>query len=406
MQRLKRTAENNNMPSFQDAPTSSLMDQACAWRRDFHAHPELGYHEHRTSEQVARLLESFGLTVTRGVGGTGVVATLQRGTGPAIGLRADMDALPMQENSGLAHASTHDGCMHACGHDGHTTVLLATAQHLCEATDFTGTVHFIFQPAEETGAGARRMIEDGLFEQFPMQAVYGLHNWPGLRQGSLAVNPGAMMASQDTFNILIQGSGSHAAMPENGIDPIVVATQLVSALQTIVSRRISPLDAAVLSVTMIEAGTAYNVIPHTATIRGTVRCLSRDVRSRIQEMIATMVNTLPSAFGATGTVAFREGYPVTQNDPACAERVRDVAASILGAENVRWDTRASMASEDFAYMLQSCPGAYFWLGADGAEASRPLHHPAYDFNDALIPVGVRLFCGILKSYQAASVHQT
>jgi hippurate hydrolase len=324
---------------------------------------------------------------------------LKRGEGQAIGLRADMDALPMQEKSNRAYASTHEGCMHACGHDGHTAVLLATAKHLCQADDFTGVVHFIFQPAEETGGGARKMIEDGLFERFPMQAVYGLHNWPGLAQGSVGVNPGAMMASQDTFEIQIQGSGAHAAMPEKGIDPIIVATQLVSALQTIVSRRISPLDAAVLSITVIEAGSAYNIIPQSATIKGTVRCLDQGVRDRVRQLITAMVETLPEAFGASGSVEYREGYPVTQNDPECARRVQEVASQLLGGKRVHWDGRASMASEDFAYMLQSCPGAYFWLGADGAEASRPLHHPAYDFNDELIATGVSLFCAIVQSYQ-------
>lgn len=387
------------MSSYRDLPASSLVKEACTWRHDFHAHPELGYAEHRTSERVAQLLESFGLSVTRGLGGTGLVATLKRGSGPAIGLRADMDALPIQEKSDHFYASTHEGCMHACGHDGHTSVLLTTAKHLCESEDFTGVVHFIFQPAEETGGGARKMIEDGLFEKFPMQAVYGLHNWPGLAQGSVGVNPGAMMASQDTFEIQIQGSGAHAAMPEKGNDPIIVATQLVSALQTIVSRRISPLDSAVLSVTVIEAGSAYNIIPQTATIKGTVRCLDQGVRDRLQDLITAMVKTLPEAFGATGSVEYREGYPVTQNDPGCAQRVQEIASQLLGIEQVHWNGRASMASEDFAYMLQSCPGAYFWLGADGAEASRPLHHPAYDFNDELIVIGARLFCAILHSYQ-------
>lgn len=387
------------MSSYRDLPTTALIDQASAWRHDFHAHPELGYSEHRTSEKVAQLLESFGLPVTRGLGGTGLVATLQRGPGPAIGLRADMDALPMQEQGGRAHGSVHSGCMHACGHDGHTSVLLATALHLSQSEDFQGCVHFIFQPAEETGAGARKMIDDGLFEKFPMQAVYGLHNWPGLAQGAVAVNPGAMMASQDTFEISIQGSGAHAAMPERGNDPIVIATQLVTALQTIVSRKVSPLDSAVLSVTVIEAGTAYNIIPQTATIKGTVRCLDQAVRERIQAMITTMVHTLPQAFDASATVQYREGYPVTRNDPLCAQRVRDVAIELLGEHQVHWNGRASMASEDFAYMLQACPGAYFWLGADGAEPSRPLHHPAYDFNDALIGTGVRVFSGLVAAHQ-------
>lgn len=388
------------MSSYHDFPSTSLITDACVWRKDLHAHPELGYQEHRTSDKIAERLESFGLQVHRKIGGTGIVATLDRGQGSFIGLRADMDALPMQEKSEHSHRSVNEGCMHACGHDGHTTILLATAKHLCDDREFQGRVHFIFQPAEETGAGARKMIEDGLFARFSMDAVYGLHNWPGLSQGMVAVNPGAMMASQDTFEICIQGSGAHAAMPERGNDPVVIATQLVSALQTIVSRQISPLDSAVLSVTMIEAGTAYNVIPQTATIRGTVRCLDQAVRLFIQNKITTMAQTLPIAFGASGTVEYREGYPVTQNDPQCAEHVREIVKTILGEESVRWDCRASMASEDFAYMLQASPGAYFWLGADGDTDSKPLHHPNYDFNDALIPIGVRLFAGIAKSYQS------
>jgi amidohydrolase len=389
------------MSSFCDPPAQSLIAQACTWRHDFHAHPELGYEEHRTSNKVAELLEGFGLSVTRGLGGTGMVATLRRGSGPAIGLRADMDALPMQEEADHSHVSTHDGCMHACGHDGHTTILLATAKHLCDSDDFSGCVHFIFQPAEETGAGARKMIEHGLFDRFPMQAVYGLHNWPGLAQGMVAVNSGAMMASQDTFEILVQGSGAHAAMPEKALDPIIVASQLVCALQTIVSRRLSPLESAVLSVTMIEAGSAYNVIPQSATIKGTVRCLDQGVRTRVQAMITQMAETLPLAFGAQGSVQYREGYPVTRNDPACAQRVREVAIHLLGEAHVQWDIEASMASEDFAYMLASCPGAYFWLGASGPQPSRPLHHRAYDFNDALIAAGVRLFSGIVHAHQNA-----
>ncbi|MFF7710545.1 amidohydrolase [Pseudomonas sp. NPDC007930] len=387
------------MPSYLDPLSLEQAALARQWRHDLHAHPELGYQEHRTSAAIAALLEGFGLSVTRGLGGTGVVATLTRGAGPAIGLRADIDALPVQETGNAAHASTHPGCMHACGHDGHSAILLATAQHLSQASDFSGQVHFIFQPAEETGAGARRMIEDGLFERFPMQAVYGLHNWPGLPQGQVAVNPGAMMASQDTFEIVIEGSGAHAAMPERGNDPVVVATQMVSSLHTLVSRRVSPLDAAVLSVTMIEAGTAYNIIPHTATLRGTVRCLAPAVRERMREMVTTLGETLPQAFAARATVHYREGYPVTLNDPACAARVREVATALLSEHNVQWAGNASMASEDFAYLLQACPGAYFWLGADGAEASRPLHHPAYDFNDELIGLGVRLLCGVVGSYQ-------
>lgn len=388
------------MASFLDYPDQTLLVSASKWRRDIHEHPELGYQETRTSDIVARELASLGLEITRGLASTGVVGTLRRGTGTAstktIGLRADMDALPMTEIGDQPHASKVAGCMHACGHDGHTAILLATAHHLSKSNDFEGCVHFIFQPAEETGAGARKMIEDGLFEKFPMDAVYGLHNWPGLPVGTVGISPGAIMASQDTFDITIQGAGSHAAMPEQGVDPIVTAAHIVTALQTIVSRRISPFDAAVLSVTMIEAGSAYNVIPHSATIRGTVRCMTQAVRELIQDMVSTIVQTLPGAYGATGTVSFKEGYPVTVNDPIRAKVVRDAANGILGADHVVWDGRPTMGSEDFAYMLQACPGAYFWLGASGVDPSKPLHHPRYDFNDDVIPLGVQLFCGILK----------
>jgi amidohydrolase len=397
------------MASFLDYPEQALLLSASQWRRDIHEHPELGYQEIRTSDIVARELISLGLEVTRGVGSTGVIGTLRRGSSSlnskVIGLRADMDALPMMEIGDQPHASKHAGCMHACGHDGHTAILLATAHHLSNSDDFEGCVHFIFQPAEETGAGAQKMIEDGLFEKFPMDAVYGLHNWPGLPVGTVGVNAGAMMASQDTFDITIHGAGSHAAMPEQGVDPIVTAAYVVTALQPIVSRRISPFDPAVLSVTMLEAGSAYNVIPHTAVIRGTVRCVNKNVRNNIREMIFSVAETVSMTYGATASVSFKEGYPVTVNDPKRAQVVHDAAVEVLGTEHVVWNGRPSMASEDFSYMLQACPGAYFWLGADGNGTSHPLHHPRYDFNDDLIPLGVKILCRILKLEGLCSLSQ-
>lgn len=386
------------MNSPNDMPPLSLITDAIAWRRDFHAFPELGYREERTARRVAELLMSFGMEVSIGIGGTGVVATLENGPGPSIGLRADMDALPMQEKGEIAHRSSHIGCMHACGHDGHTSILLATARHLSETGDFVGKVHFIFQPAEETGAGARKMIEDGLFERFPMEYVYGLHNWPGIPQGQLQVNPGTMMASQDMFDITLYGKGCHAAMPDRGIDPVVVASQLVTALQSLISRRLSPLDPAVISVTAVEAGSAYNVIPDVALLKGTVRCLQPSVREHVRELMAEMVNHLPQAFGVTGILDYRPGYPVTQNTPEAATRVAQVARQVLGEDSVRWNAPPSMATEDFSYMLEACPGAYFWLGADCEQHSTPLHNPHYDFNDGLIPLGVRLFTGLVTSH--------
>lgn len=295
--------------------------------------------------------------------------------------------------------------MHACGHDGHTSIMLATARYLSENRHFAGRVVFIFQPAEETGAGAKRMIEDGLFERFPVDYVYALHNWPGIPQGGLQVNPGAMMASQDMFDIVLQGKGCHAAMPHNGLDPVVVAGQLVSGLQTLVSRRLSPFNPAVLSVTAIDAGTAYNVIPDTATLRGTVRCLDGPTREKVEALIREMVGSLSEAFGLTATVHYRRGYPVTQNDPTAARRVRLIAERLLGAANVIWDAHPSMATEDFSYMLQVCPGAYFWLGNDRHRGeSVPLHNPRYDFNDELVLIGMQLLIELVTSHSEMYNH--
>jgi hippurate hydrolase len=374
----------------------ALLDDARRWRRDFHAHPELGFAEHRTAARVAELLEGFGLEVHRGLGGTGVVGVLRQGEGPSLGLRADMDALPMQEVGGVPHRSTAAGRMHACGHDGHTAILLATARHLSENRDFRGTLYFVFQPAEENLGGAQKMIEDGLFERFPMDAIYGLHNWPGLPAGQVVVNPGAMMASLDTFAITLTGKGCHAAMPERGRDPIVAAADLILQLQTIVARRISPLASAVVSVTMMEAGEAINVIPEVARLRGTVRCLDGAVRAEVERLIGEIVAQAPLAQGVRGELEFTRGYPVTQNHPAQAARVREAAVRAFGAERVSDGVPPSMASEDFAFMLAARPGAYLWLGVDGAQPSAPLHNPAYDFNDAIIEPAVRLWAELVR----------
>lgn len=376
--------------------SKDLLASATQWRRALHAEPELGFQEVKTSERVAQLLSSFGLQVHRGLGGTGVVATLSNGAGPSIGLRADMDALPIQELGSCAHGSKHPGAMHACGHDGHTAILLATAQHLASTRQFSGTVQFIFQPAEENLGGAKKMLDDGLFERFPVDFVYGLHNWPGLPVGHVAVNPGAMMASLDTFEIVLTGKGSHAAMPDRGADPIVAAAQLILALQTITSRRLSPLDSAVVSVTQFNAGEAINVIPETAVLRGTVRCLQSPVRERVQQLIGEIVAQAPTSFGVRGQLTYNVGYPVTENSPAAAAIARTAAMQTFGAEQVTWGCNPSMASEDFAYMLQACPGAYLWLGVDAEQPSAPLHNPYYDFNDAAIEPGVKLWTTLVE----------
>ncbi|WP_226506045.1 M20 aminoacylase family protein [Pseudomonas sp. MWU16-30317] len=374
----------------------NLIDDAVLWRRHFHSTPELGYQELQTSDRVAQLLESFGIEVVRGLGGTGVVGTLRNGEGPSIGIRADMDALPIQELGNAAHKSTHKGCMHACGHDGHTTILLATARHLSETRCFSGTVHFIFQPAEENLAGAQAMIDDGLFERFPMEAIYGLHNWPGVPAGHVVINPGPMMASLDTFEITLTGKGCHAAMPEKGADPIVAAAELVLGLQTITSRRLSPLDSAVVSVTQFNAGEAINVIPETAVLRGTVRCLQTPVRAKVQQLIEEFVAQLPQAFGVTGALDYTVGYPVTENDPDAAAVMRRAAIAAVGEDKLQWGCNPSMASEDFAFMLQARRGAYVWLGVDGETPSAALHNPYYDFNDAVIEPGVAVWTALVE----------
>ncbi|AWQ19454.1 M20 aminoacylase family protein [Pantoea ananatis] len=376
--------------------SSDLLDDALRWRHQFHREPELGYQEHRTSDKVAHELEQAGLQVFRGLAGTGVIGTLKNGSGPVIGLRADMDALPINEKGETAWRSSKPGVMHACGHDGHTAILLAAARQLAATRQFSGTVHFIFQPAEENLGGARKMVEEGLFTRFPMDAVYAMHNWPGLPLGSLAVNAGAMMASLDAFEITLSGKSCHAAMPESGADPMVVAAELILALQTIPSRRLSPLSSAVVSVTQIQGGEAINVIPEQIVLRGTVRCLQDDVRKRVHALIDDFVTTLPKPFGVCGAIRWLPGYPVTTNHAGPARQVHDVAVSTLGEEQVRWQVNPSMASEDFACMLEACPGAYFWLGADGATPSAPLHNAHYDFNDALIPTGIRFWQNLVE----------
>ncbi|ATA23295.1 peptidase M20 [Brenneria goodwinii] len=373
-----------------------LIAEATAWRHEFHAAPELGYEEHATSKRVAELLTSFGLQVHTGLGGTGIVATLENGQGPTIGLRADMDALPITELSDISYKSRNRGVMHACGHDGHTAILLAAARHLSETRNFSGTVHFVFQPAEENLGGAYKMVADGLFERFPMDGIYALHNWPGLPVGHVGLSSGVMMASLDSFEIVLTGKSCHAAMPENGADPIVAASQLILSLQTISARRLSPQSSAVISITQIAGGEAINVIPEKVTLRGTMRCLQTDVRIKVKALIDEFVTNLPRVFGVTGEISYYPGYPVTLNHEQEALNVRDALSHALGESNVHWQINPSMASEDFACMLESCPGAYFWLGSDGSTPSKPLHNAYYDFNDELIKPGVESWTSLVE----------
>jgi amidohydrolase len=373
-----------------------ILDTMVRVRRDLHAHPELAFAERRTAEVVARELEEAGLEVNRGLGKTGVVASLTNGQGPSIGLRADMDALRVSEATEVPYCSKHPGVMHACGHDGHTAMLIGAAHHLARRRDFRGTVHFIFQPAEENEGGGRAMVEDGLFEKFPCDAVYGMHNWPGLPAGQFAINPGPMMAALDTFEIEVHGRGTHAAMPERGIDPFIAVAQIVLALQTIPSRLISALEAAVVSVTQIHGGEAMNVIPASVIIRGTARCFSEGVRTSIEKNLRSIALGIPLGLGANASVEYKRGYPATVNTANEAGAALRAAAELVGSENVKVDVPPSMASEDFAFMLQAKPGAYIWIGADGAEAGHPLHNPRYDFNDKILALGASYWVALVE----------
>ena len=369
-----------------------------AVRRDIHAHPELCFEELRTADLVAQNLADWGIPIHRGMGTTGVVGIVHGrdggACGRAIGLRADMDALPMQEFNTFDHASQHPGKMHACGHDGHTAMLLAAAQHLAKHRDFDGTVYLIFQPAEEGGGGAREMIKDGLFERFPMEAVFGMHNWPGMAVGQFAVSPGPVMASSNEFKITIRGKGGHAAMPHTGIDPVPIACQMVQSFQTIISRNKKPVDAGVISVTMIHAGEATNVVPDSCELQGTVRTFTLEVLDLIEQRMRQIAQHACAAHDAQCEFEFVRNYPPTVNAPAEAAFARKVMASIVGDANVLAQ-EPTMGAEDFAYMLQALPGAYcFIANGDGDHRAMghgggpcTLHNPSYDFNDALIPLG-------------------
>lgn len=372
-----------------------------AWRQDLHAHPELAYAEHRTADFVASRLESFGIPIVRGLGRTGVVGTLKLGNGTrSIGLRADMDALPLQEMNEFAHRSRNDGCMHACGHDGHTVMLLAAAEHLARSRDFDGTVHFIFQPAEEGEAGAKAMMDDGLFTRFPVDAVFGLHNWPWLPVGQMALRPGPMMAAMDIFEVTLRGRGGHAAQPHMAIDPLVGATALVQAWQSIVSRMVDPQDAAVLSVTQIHAGNAWAVIPEEVVIRGTVRSFKPAVQALIERRMREMGEAYATAHELLLTWRYEHRFPPTVNSEAETRFAAGVAAGLLGAANVVHDATPSMGSEDFGWMLQVQRGCYAWLGSAGQPGCL-LHNPYYDFNDAVIPLGASYWVRLAHDFLAA-----
>tara|TARA_B100000927_G_scaffold290011_1_gene287814 strand:+ start:433 stop:1605 length:1173 start_codon:yes stop_codon:yes gene_type:complete len=365
-----------------------LQPEMQSWRRDFHAHPEIAFEEHRTAQIVAEKLESFGIEVETGLAGTGVVGTLKKGTGNrSIGLRADLDALLINEANDFEHKSKTPGKMHACGHDGHTTMLLGAAKYLAEKGDFDGTITFIFQPAEENEGGGKVMIDDGLFDKYPVESVFGMHNIPGMPVGTFAMKSGPIMASFDIFNLKIIGKGGHAAMPHTAIDPIIIGSKIVDAYQSIVSRYIDPQEPVVLSVTQFHGGDAYNVIPNEIEMKGTVRCFSSKVQESIENQMEQITSSICSAYGADYELGYERRYPATINTAEEVTISEKVAKNISGDEMVHTSPTPSMGSEDFAFMLQERPGSYIWIGNGDGEGSCMLHNPGYDFNDEILPIG-------------------
>ena len=380
---------------------ADLHAEITAWRHDLHAHPELRYDVRRTAGLVAERLRAFGCDeVATGIGQTGVVGVIrgQRGAGKGIGLRADMDALPILEANDLPYKSTVPGKMHACGHDGHTAMLLGAAKYLAETRNFAGAAVVIFQPAEEGGAGARAMIRDGLMDRFAIDEVYGMHNFPGLAHGQFALRSGPIMAAADTLEIAIEGVGGHAARPHLTVDTVLVGAQIVNALQSIVSRNVDPLEAAVVSICMFQAGNTDNVIPQTALLRGTARSLTPAVRDLLEERLHRLVEGTAQLYGAKATLAYKRGYPVLANHPRQADFAASVAATVVGRDSVEEDMPPVMGAEDFAYMLQARPGAFVFIGNGDCAG---LHHPAYDFNDEIIPIGASYWVRLVETALAA-----
>ena len=373
-------------------------DDLSTWRRDIHAHPELAYQEERTANLVAERLASWGIPVSRGLAKTGVVGTLTRGDGPRVGLRADMDALAMEEANTFEHRSRHAGRMHACGHDGHTAMLLGAARYLAEHGDFSGTVQVIFQPAEEAAGGARVMLEDGLFERFPVDAVFGMHNWPGLPVGQFSMRTGPMMASLDCFDIRIVGKGTHGALPHHGVDPIMVSAQLISALQTIVSRSVDPLQAAAISVTKIRGGDSHNIIPAATELCGGIRCFDSELREFLRRRLVEVVDGVCASFGAAGEVEFVASFPAVVNAAEATELASRTAAELVGADNVEADAEPIMASEDFAYMLEAKPGCYCFIGNGAGDGACMVHNPNYDFNDEALTLGATYWVTLAQNF--------
>jgi len=373
-----------------------------AWRHDIHANPETAFEEHRTANVVANALMLMGIPVHRGLAGTGVVGTLRNGDGPSIALRADLDALNMTELGERAHKSTCAGKMHGCGHDGHTAMLLGAADHLARHKPFQGTVHFVFQPAEENEGGGRQMVDEGLFEQFPADAVYGMHNFPGMPRGQFGIRTGTMTAYLDTFEIVITGRGCHGAMPETGIDPVMISAQLVNALQTIVSRRVAATDSAVVSVTQIHGGDTWNVVPESVMLRGTARTLDAAIQDKLEAAMGQICAGMAQTHGAEVALRYMRGYPGVVNTAAETAAAAAAAASLVGEAQVHTDIKPAMGSEDFAFMLQKRPGADIGIGAGEGPNDPPVHNPYYDFNDRILPLGAAYWVALVKRQLAAA----
>lgn len=381
----------------------SYKDEIIAWRRDLHQHPELAFQETRTADFVAEKLTSFGIPIHRGLGRTGVVGTLKAGNGNrAIALRADMDALPMQENNTFAHRSKYDNRMHACGHDGHTAMLLAAAKYLAETKNFNGTVNFIFQPAEEAAGGARVMIEDGLFEKFPVEAVYGMHNMPGIPAGTFSMRVGAQMAAFDSFDIVLKGTGTHAAIPHLGTDQIVAAAAIVTALQTIVARELDPMTQGLLSITRIKGGDSYNIMPEEVVISGCVRSFDKQVQEHLKSALERIVMQTAAAHRTHAALKFLEHYPPTISTEDGIRASAAAAIDVVGAENVNTEGKALLASEDFGYMLAVKPGSYIFIGNGvDSEGGCMVHNPHYDFNDRILTIGAKYWVRLVERELAA-----
>jgi len=385
------------------ANKSNLHEQMVTWRHHLHQHPELSFKEKMTSDYIASVLQSHDIEIHRGLAVTGIIATVHgQRDGNVIGLRADMDALPIQELNDFSYKSIYDGKMHACGHDGHSTMLLGAAIYLKENNDFSGTVHFIFQPAEEGGGGGRVMLEEGIFDKFPCQAVYGMHNFPGIAEGQFAVHDTAVMAANETLNISIKGKGGHAAMPDKCIDPVVVGAQIISALQSVVARNVAPLNSAVVSITMVNAGTVSNVVPDDMQLTGSLRYFSKEVGDEVKEKIKNIVKGVSQSMGASATFESVPNYPATINTPKHAELCANAAAMVVGENNVLRNEQPTMGSEDFAFLLNASEGAYIWIGnglvpEDSPKGGCMLHNTQYDFNDEILPIGASYWVQLVQN---------